>query len=65
MCHMGPDGIPLRVLWGLSEELPKQLFIVYYQSRLIREIPDDLRLTNVMPIHKKGWKEDLVNCLSA
>lgn len=62
VCHMGPDEIPLRVPWGLSEELAKQLFIIYYQSWLIREIPDDLRLTNVMPIHKKGWKEGLGNC---
>lgn len=61
-CHMGLDEIPLRVLWGLAEELTKELFIIYYQSWLIREVPGYLRLANVMPIHKKGWKEGLRNC---
>ncbi|RMC21681.1 hypothetical protein DUI87_02549 [Hirundo rustica rustica] len=33
--------------------------IIYHQSWLIGKVPDDWRLANVMPIHKKGWKEDL------
>ncbi|GAB0208076.1 mitochondrial enolase superfamily member 1 [Grus japonensis] len=55
---MGPDGIHPRVLRELVEELAKPLSIIYQQSWLTGEVPDDWRLANVMPIYKKGWKED-------
>ncbi|GAB0207516.1 hypothetical protein GRJ2_003217300 [Grus japonensis] len=55
---MGPDGIHLRVLRELAEELAKPLSIIYQQSWLTGEVPDDWRLANVMPIYKKGRKED-------
>ncbi|PKU45353.1 rna-directed dna polymerase from mobile element jockey-like [Limosa lapponica baueri] len=58
---MGPDGIHPRVLRELVEVLTKPLSIIYQQSRLTREVPVDWRLGNVMPIYKKGWKEDLGN----
>ncbi|GAB0208581.1 mitochondrial enolase superfamily member 1 [Grus japonensis] len=64
LCHldthksMGPDGIHPRVLRGLAEELAKPLSIIYQQSWLTGEVPDDWRLANVMPIYKKGQKED-------
>ncbi|KAK4826215.1 hypothetical protein QYF61_006159 [Mycteria americana] len=67
LCHldihksMGLDGIHLRVLRELVEELAKPLSIIYQQSWLTGEVPDDWRLANVMPIYKKGWKEDLGN----
>ncbi|KFO52712.1 hypothetical protein N302_01175, partial [Corvus brachyrhynchos] len=54
---MGPDGIHPRILRKLVEELTKPLSIIYHQSWLTRGVPD-WRLTNVMPIHKKGQKED-------
>ncbi|GAB0199653.1 lysine-specific histone demethylase 1A [Grus japonensis] len=57
---MGLDGIP-RVLKELAEVLSKPLSIIYQQSWLTREVPVDWRLANVMPIHKKGQKEDLGN----
>ncbi|KAJ7408271.1 hypothetical protein WISP_121904 [Willisornis vidua] len=41
------------------EELAKLLSIIYYQSWLTREVPDDWRLASVMTLHKKGQKEDL------
>ncbi|GAB0206160.1 hypothetical protein GRJ2_003081600 [Grus japonensis] len=50
-----------RVLRELAEELAKPLSIIYQQSWLTGEVPDDWRLANVMPIYKKGWKEDLGN----
>jgi len=46
-----------RVLKELSEELAKPLSIIYQQSWLIGEIPDDCRIAIVTPIYKKGWKE--------
>ncbi|KAK0674931.1 LIN1 transcriptase, partial [Pygoscelis papua] len=64
LCHldahksMGPDGIHLIVLRELAEELAKPLSIIYQQSWLTGEVPDDWRLANVTPIYKKGWKED-------
>ncbi|KAF1435562.1 hypothetical protein FQV21_0002216, partial [Spheniscus demersus] len=54
---MGPDGIHPRVLRELAEELAKPLSIIYQQSWLTGEVPDDWRLANVTPIDKKGWKE--------
>jgi len=42
----------------LAEELAKPLSIIYQQSRLTGEVPDDWRIASVAPIYKKGWKED-------
>ncbi|KAJ7420827.1 RNA-directed DNA polymerase from mobile element jockey-like protein [Willisornis vidua] len=58
---MGPDGIHPKVMRELAEELAKPLSIIYQQSCLSGEVPDDWKLANVMPIHKKGCKEDLDN----
>ncbi|GAB0201721.1 mitochondrial enolase superfamily member 1 [Grus japonensis] len=55
---MGPQGIHPRVLRELAEELAKPLSIIYQQSWLTGEVPDDWRLLNVTSIYKKGWKED-------
>ncbi|KFW70172.1 RNA-directed DNA polymerase from mobile element jockey, partial [Pygoscelis adeliae] len=55
---MGLDGIHPRVLRELAEELAKALSIIYQQSWLTGEVPDDWRLANVTPIYKKGRKED-------
>ncbi|KFQ72077.1 hypothetical protein N335_02796, partial [Phaethon lepturus] len=55
---MGPDGIHPRVLRELAEKLAKPLSIIYQQSWLRREVPEDWRLVNVTPIYKKGQKED-------
>ncbi|NXO77031.1 PO22 protein, partial [Sitta europaea] len=52
---MGTDGIHPR---ELADELVKLLSIIYQLSWLIGEVPDDWKLANVMPIHKKGGKED-------
>jgi len=64
LCHldtyksMGRDGIHPRVLRELAKELAKPLSIIYQQSWLTSELPDDWRIANVTPIYKKGWKED-------
>ncbi|KAK4816398.1 hypothetical protein QYF61_016715 [Mycteria americana] len=58
---MGLDGIHLRVLRELAEELAKPLSIIYQQSWLTGEVLDNWRLANVTPIYKKGQKEDLGN----
>ncbi|KAJ7402029.1 RNA-directed DNA polymerase from mobile element jockey [Pitangus sulphuratus] len=67
LCHletqksMGSDAIHLRVLREPVEELTKPLSIIYPQSWLTREVPDDWNLANVASSCKKGWKEDLGN----
>ncbi|KAK4829628.1 hypothetical protein QYF61_005839, partial [Mycteria americana] len=58
---MGLDEIHPRVLRELAEVLTKPLSILYQQSWLTREVPVDWKLANVMPIYKKGWKEDQGN----
>ncbi|RMB99565.1 hypothetical protein DUI87_23818 [Hirundo rustica rustica] len=52
---VGLDGIHPRVVRELAEELA----IVYYQSWLTGEVPEEWKLANVTPIHKSGWKGDL------
>ncbi|RMB93164.1 hypothetical protein DUI87_30393 [Hirundo rustica rustica] len=42
----------------LADELVKPLSIIYHQSWLTGEVPDDWKLANVTPIHKKGGRED-------
>ncbi|KFP06617.1 hypothetical protein N300_03825, partial [Calypte anna] len=55
---MGPDELHPRVMRELAEELAKPLSIIYQKSWLTGDIPDDWKLANVTPIHKKGRKED-------
>ncbi|KFQ36359.1 hypothetical protein N332_03774, partial [Mesitornis unicolor] len=55
---VGPDGIHPRVLRKLAEVLTKPLSIIYQQSWLTGEVPVDWRLANVIPLYKKGQKED-------
>lgn len=52
------DGIGLRALRELAEELAKPLSIIYQQSWLTGEVPDDWRFANMTPIYRKGQKED-------
>ena len=67
LCHLDTyksmmlDGIHLRVLRELSKQLTKITFIIYQQSWLTGEVPDDWRLASMTPIYKRGRKEDLGN----
>ncbi|KFO86024.1 RNA-directed DNA polymerase from mobile element jockey, partial [Buceros rhinoceros silvestris] len=58
---MRPDEIHPRILRELAEALAKPLSIIYQQSWLTGEVPADWRLGNVMPIYKKGKREDSGN----
>ncbi|RMC03521.1 hypothetical protein DUI87_20720 [Hirundo rustica rustica] len=51
---MVSDGIHARVMRELADELVKLLSIIYQQSWLTGEVPDDW---NGTPIHKKCGKE--------
>jgi len=62
LCHLdtyksvGPDGIHPRELRELAEELAKLPSVIYQQSGLTGEVPDDWRIASVTPIYKKGRK---------
>ncbi|KAK4823954.1 LOW QUALITY PROTEIN: hypothetical protein QYF61_008340 [Mycteria americana] len=58
---MGPDDIHPRVLKELADVLTKPLSIIYQQSWLTGEVPVEYRLANMIPIFKKGQKEDVGN----
>jgi len=64
LCHtdthrsVRPDRIHPRVLKELAHVLAKPLPIIYQQSWLTGEVPDDCRIASVTPIYKKGQKED-------
>ncbi|KFO82280.1 hypothetical protein N303_06020, partial [Cuculus canorus] len=55
---MGPDGIHPKVLKELADVLSKPLSIIFQQSWLTWEVPLDWRLADVVPIYKKGCRED-------
>ncbi|NXH24775.1 PO11 protein, partial [Myiagra hebetior] len=44
---MGPDGIHPRVMRELADELAKLLSIIYHQSWLAGELPDDWKLASI------------------
>jgi len=48
-----------RVLGELVQVLTEPLSTIYQQSWLNGEIPVDWKLANVMPIYRKGQKEDV------
>jgi len=62
---MGLDGIHSRVMREQAEELSKPLPMIYQQSWLTGEVPDDWRIASVTPVYKKGWKEHPRTGLSA
>ncbi|GAB0188707.1 mitochondrial enolase superfamily member 1 [Grus japonensis] len=55
---MGPDGIHPRVLRELADVIVRPLSIIFQQSWESGEVPVDWKLANVVPIFKKGKKED-------
>jgi len=60
---LGLDGNHPRVLQEPAEVIAKPLSIICQQSWLPREVPDDWKLANVMPMptYKKGQKEEPEN----
>ncbi|XP_050572001.1 histone H3-like centromeric protein A [Cygnus atratus] len=50
---MGPDELHPRVLRKLAEVIAKLLSTIYQRSWFSGEVPEDWRLADVTPIHKK------------
>ncbi|KAG6932917.1 hypothetical protein G0U57_020385, partial [Chelydra serpentina] len=55
---MGPDALHPRVLKELADEIAEPLAIIFDKSWQSGEVPDDWKKANVVPIFKKGKKED-------
>ncbi|KFU84908.1 hypothetical protein M959_06132, partial [Chaetura pelagica] len=59
---MGPEEIHPRVLKELVDVVAKPLSIIFQRSWQSVEVPGDWKKRYVMPIFKKGRKEDPGNC---
>ncbi|CAM5117140.1 unnamed protein product [Natator depressus] len=55
---MGPDELHPRVLKELADVIAEPLAIIFENSWRTGEVPDDWKKANVVPIFKKGKKED-------
>ncbi|KGL74896.1 RNA-directed DNA polymerase from mobile element jockey, partial [Tinamus guttatus] len=58
---MGHDGMHLRVMWEPTDVIAKPLSIIFERSWRMGEVPEDWKKASVMPVFKKGKKEDTGN----
>ncbi|KAL7631154.1 UNVERIFIED_CONTAM: hypothetical protein RMT77_018543 [Armadillidium vulgare] len=57
----GPDGVYGRILKEGSSSIAKALYLIFKRSIVFGEVPEDWKTAYVVPIFKKGSKEDLGN----
>ncbi|CAM4500705.1 unnamed protein product [Lepidochelys kempii] len=55
---MGPDALHPTVLKELADVIAEPLAIIFENSWQLGEVPDNWKKANVVPIFKKGKKED-------
>ena len=53
----GPDGVHPRILFECSKSLSRPLALIYRQSLESGCLPRDWKLGSVVPIYKKGQKQ--------
>ena len=57
----GPDGIHGNILKRCADSLAQPLSILFKISYNVGRLPRDWKLANVVPIHKKGSKDNVEN----
>ena len=54
----GPDGIYPRILWEAREEIAQPLALIFVSSLSTGTVPEDWRIANVVPLFKKGSRDN-------
>ena len=57
----GPDGIPSRLLKETAWQIGPSLTQLFNKSLNLGKIPNEWKLSNIVPIHKKAKKEYMEN----
>eukprot|EP00061_Rhincodon_typus_P003128 g19359.t1 len=57
----GPDGIYPRILREAKDQIAGELTDIYASSLATGVVPEDWRIANVVPLFKKGSKDNLGN----
>jgi hypothetical protein len=57
----GPDGIPPRLLKETAQQIAPSLTELFNRSLSCGVFPDDWKLANIVPVHKKGDKRYVEN----
>ncbi|KFP50064.1 hypothetical protein N323_05702, partial [Cathartes aura] len=55
---IGPNVVHPQVPRELADVIPRTLLIIFEQSWLPGQVPDDWKKANVIPVFKKDKKED-------
>ena len=50
----GPDEIPPRILKECAHQIAPSLCLIFNQSLQLGSLPEEWKLANIIPIHKKG-----------
>ena len=57
----GPDRVYPRILRDAKEEIAEALAKIFVSFLAAGEVPEDWRVPNIVPLFKKGRRDNLVN----